>query len=191
MVAVTVEARSTAKSTLRRWLRSARRERLPERDVAAEATAVADRVLRLVAEHTGGQVCRVAAYESMPTEPPTALLVERLTAAGYEVIVPHLMADADLDWRVTGAPESLGRTAIDGAAVVVVPALAVDRDGNRLGQGGGSYDRALARRRPDALVVALLHDGELLPAGTVPVEPHDVAVHMTVTPTAVVRLPSA
>jgi 5-formyltetrahydrofolate cyclo-ligase len=190
MVAVTVEATSTAKTALRRRLRATRRHRQPDRDPAAEAAALADRVTELVRERTRGRVCRVAAYESLPTEPPTALLVERLTAAGYEVVVPVTLPDADLDWRRAGTGEPLGRDAVREALVVVAPALAADRAGNRLGQGGGSYDRALARRHPEALVVVLLHDGELLPAGTVPVESHDVAVHVAVTPSGAVRLPS-
>jgi 5-formyltetrahydrofolate cyclo-ligase len=72
----------------------------------------------------------------------------------------------------------LGPEAVRTCDVVVVPALAVDRDGHRLGRGGGSYDRALSGAQ--GLVVALLHDGELLDA--VPTDPHDVAVHAVVTP---------
>ena len=107
-------------------------------------------------------------------------------------VVPVTLPDLDLDWRVAGACERLGRDAIHDAEVVVAPALAVDRSGNRLGQGGGSYDRALARRHPDALIVVLLHDGELLPVGAVPTDPHDVAVHVAVMPSdGTVALPSA
>ena len=191
MVDVTVDATSTAKTALRRRLRATRRHRLPERDVEAEARALADHVSALVEERTQGRVCRVAAYESHPTEPPTHLLVDRLTAAGYEVVVPVTLADLDLDWRIAGTPTTLGLNAIHDAQVIVTPALAVDRTGNRLGQGGGSYDRALSRRHPDALIVVLLHDDELLPADAVPVDAHDIAVDAVVTPTnGVVRLDS-
>ena len=192
MVAVTVDSTSTRKTALRRELRESRRERLVRRDIDAEAGALADHVAALVEGRTHGRVCRVAAYESLPTEPPTHLLIERLTAAGHQVVVPVTLPDLDLDWRVAGASEPLGRDAIHDAQVVVAPALAVDRSGNRLGQGGGSYDRALARRHPNALIVALLHDGELLPAGAVPADPHDVAVHVAVMPSdGTVALPSA
>ncbi len=69
---------------------------------------------------------------------------------------------------------------------MIVPALLVARDGTRLGRGGGSYDRALARAT--GLTVALLHDGELVDA--LPAEPHDVAVQAAATPSlGVVRLP--
>ena len=67
------------------------------------------------------------------------------------------------------------------AALVIVPALAVDRStGVRLGRGGGSYDRALARVGPNVPTVALLHEGELLDG--VPAEPHDLPVRYAATP---------
>lgn len=192
MSAVTVDPTSAAKSALRRRVRSARRERLPERDVEAEAAALADAVTALVEQVTDGRVCRVAAYESRPTEPPTHLLVQRLAAAGYEVVVPITLDDLDLDWKVSGTPEPLGRNAIREALVIVSPGLAVDRAGHRLGQGGGSYDRALARCRADAVVVTLLFDDEVLAAGEVPVDAHDRPVDRVVTTSgAVVRLAPA
>ena len=70
---------------------------------------------------------------------------------------------------------------------MLVPALAVDRRGMRLGRGGGSYDRALERLEgTSALVVALLHEDELLPV--VPAEPHDRPVHGVVRPSGFVSL---
>ena len=68
-----------------------------------------------------------------------------------------------------------------------MPALAVDRSGIRLGNGGGCYDRALARVAPDVLVVALLHDGELTDE-PLPAEAHDRPVDAVATPSGVVRL---
>ncbi|WP_460460971.1 5-formyltetrahydrofolate cyclo-ligase, partial [Angustibacter peucedani] len=116
-----------------------------------------------------------------------------------------VLPDLDLDWAADGARHvpgtgvdddepagaRLGPDAVARAAVVVVPALAVSRDGTRLGQGGGSYDRALARVPAGALVVALLHDGELVDAGELPAERHDRPVDVVVTPTAVVRTTAA
>ncbi|MEV6298077.1 5-formyltetrahydrofolate cyclo-ligase [Actinoplanes sp. NPDC051861] len=76
----------------------------------------------------------------------------------------------------------LGVDAIREADLVLVPALAVGRDGIRMGRGGGSYDRVLARLpQPGPLVVALLHDGE--DVDSVPAEPHDRPVHAVITPT--------
>ena len=72
-------------------------------------------------------------------------------------------------------PEELGL-----ADVVVVPALAVGRDGSRLGRGGGFYDRALLHARADAVLVGVVFDEELVDA--VPTEAHDVGLHAVVTP---------
>ena len=96
-----------------------------------------------------------------------------------------LRPDGDLDWASYEGPDSLvparaactsrrkpprGVDAIARADVVLVPALAVDQAGNRLGRGGGSYDRALARVGPLIPVIALLYDAELLepPASRAP-----------------------
>jgi 5-formyltetrahydrofolate cyclo-ligase len=74
----------------------------------------------------------------------------------------------------------LGPDAVATADVVLLPGLAVSTRGERLGRGGGSYDRALGRVPPGRPVLALLYDGELLPA--VPAEPHDRPVTGVVTP---------
>jgi 5-formyltetrahydrofolate cyclo-ligase len=82
-----------------------------------------------------------------------------------------------------GIPEptgpSLGLEAIRAAGLVLAPALAVDRAGRRLGQGGGSYDRAL--ERVAAPVVAIVFDDEVLDE-PVPVEAHDRGVAGVLTP---------
>ncbi len=187
MSRVTAEATSTAKADLRRGVRERRRARAddePPGERHTRAGLLADAVVSGLQRHLGPGVCRVAAYEARPTEPPTDVVIDRLTTLGYEVVVPLTLGDRDLDWRVAGAPgvDTLGLDAVGGAAVVVVPALAVDLSGHRLGQGGGSYDRALPRRSARALVVALVHDDELLPADTVPVDAHDVRVDAVVTP---------
>jgi 5-formyltetrahydrofolate cyclo-ligase len=76
----------------------------------------------------------------------------------------------------------LGVAAVCSVDLLLVPALAVGPDGTRMGRGGGSYDRVLARLpEPGPLTVALLHDGEDVPF--VPAEPHDRRVHAVITPT--------
>jgi 5-formyltetrahydrofolate cyclo-ligase len=67
---------------------------------------------------------------------------------------------------------------------VLVPALAVDDRGNRLGRGGGSYDRALARAA--GLTIAVLYDGERVAA--LPTEPHDIPVQAVVSPSGLALL---
>jgi 5-formyltetrahydrofolate cyclo-ligase len=140
----------------------------------------------------------VAAYVSLPSEPDTATVIDTLTSRGVQVLLPVLLGDGDLDWAVAGplidGPAGLREPtgsrlrpeAIRLADVVLCPGLAADAAGTRLGRGGGSYDRALARCRPDALRVLLLYDGELV--DWLPADPHDEPVHVVVTPSRVVRL---
>jgi len=127
----------------------------------------------------------VAIYRSLPTEPPTQALASMLHARGVAVIVPEMLDDMDLDWHELRADgkegPALGPKAIGTALVILTPALAVDHNGTRLGQGGGCYDRALTRRRPDAIVVAIVNDQEYA-AWPLPRDPHDVRVHAVITP---------
>jgi 5-formyltetrahydrofolate cyclo-ligase len=133
----------------------------------------------------------VAAYASVGAEPGTSELLATLTGAGREVLLPLLLPDGDLDWArydgrllpgPRGVPQPagppLGVGAVADCGLVVVPALAVDRCGTRLGRGGGSYDRALART--SGYVVAALHRGELV--DHLPAEPHDRPVHAAAVP---------
>ena len=111
------------------------------------------------------------------------------------MLLPLLRPDGDLDWASYEGPDSLvpgprsllepteparGVPAITSADMVIVPALAADQRGNRLGRGGGSYDRALARVGPSILTVALLYDGEL--ADEVPAGPQDQPVRAAALP---------
>ena len=168
------------------------RRRATRGDLDSRATlgaALADRVLALLPAGTP----TVACYVSGAHEPPTDELRTRLRERGVTVLLPVLLADEDLDWARDDAPlrpsrrgllepdgVRLGSDAATSVDLWVVPALAADGHGRRLGRGGGSYDRALARARVSAVVVALLFDGEVL--GAVPVEPHDRPVDAVVTP---------
>lgn len=159
----------------------ARRAGMPaaERIAAGEAIAAA---LHDVLTGAG----RVAAYASIGTEPPTPATL----ALCREVLLPVLLADGDLDWgagpALAATPRGLleptgprlGAAAIAACDIVLVPALAVDGRGDRLGRGGGSYDRAL--RRTTGLTIAVVYDGELV--DRVPAEPHDTRVGAVVTP---------
>ncbi|MFF2810932.1 5-formyltetrahydrofolate cyclo-ligase [Streptomyces sp. NPDC058000] len=196
------------KRRLRRDLQEVRRA-LPADAVAARGAALARRVRELdelrtaPGEGAEGAAPTVAAYVSIGGEPDTRALIEALRAAGVRVLLPVLLPDNDLDWAVYEGPERLvpagwGLREPDGprltpeavtqADVVLLPGLAVDRTGLRLGRGGGSYDRVLARlersSRRTALVV-LLYDDEVLDA--VPAESHDRRVHAAVTPSGVHR----
>jgi 5-formyltetrahydrofolate cyclo-ligase len=122
----------------------------------------------------------VAAFRPMRTEPASADLLDALASGGAEVIVPLVLDDLDLDWAPWPAGDALGVDAVSRVDVVLVPALAVDARGVRLGRGGGSYDRALRRVRPGVPIVALLYDGELVEE--LPADPWDVPVSGAITP---------
>jgi 5-formyltetrahydrofolate cyclo-ligase len=179
------------KAQLRTTLLAARRA-LAETERAAAGRALRDAVLEDPPTQMAGTV---AAYVSVGTEPATRALLFALWKRGSYVILPLLRADGDLDWASYEGPDSLvsrpngllepgepprGVTAIRSADLVIVPALAADRRGLRLGRGGGSYDRALARVGPAVPTIALLYDGELL--DEVPAEPHDRPVRAVARP---------
>jgi 5-formyltetrahydrofolate cyclo-ligase len=140
----------------------------------------------------------VALYVSMAPEPDTGPLIDWLVAAGTEVLLPVLHNDNDLGWGLAGAglvpgrlglsqpPVDLGVDAIARADLVICPALAVDRNGVRLGRGGGSFDRALARVPAGTPIWAAVYDTEVV--DTLPSDPHDHPVHAALTPTRLIRL---
>jgi 5-formyltetrahydrofolate cyclo-ligase len=185
-----------AKLALRDQIVTAR-GRLPLAELAERARAVA---AQLTAVPEVRRAATVAAYVSVGREPGTGPLLEALAAAGKRVILPLLQADNDLDWAAYTGPEglvragrgllepvgpALGPEAIATADVVVVPGLAVDRTGLRLGRGGGSYDRALGRVPLGTFTCVVLNDEEVLDA--VPAAPHDRRVTAAATEQRLLR----
>jgi 5-formyltetrahydrofolate cyclo-ligase len=182
-----------SKAELRARFRAARR-----------SGSAADAAVRLTLAALVTDLDTVAGYVPMPGEPGGALLPEVLGAVCARLLLPVVLPDRDLDWaRYDGslapapavaaavgllepAGPRLGPAAIAQAELVVVPALAVDRRGVRLGRGGGSYDRALARVPSGTLIVAALYDTELV--DRLPADPHDVRVHAVATPAGLLRL---
>ncbi|MGA5818449.1 5-formyltetrahydrofolate cyclo-ligase [Kitasatospora sp. NPDC094028] len=186
------------KNALRTRLLAERRA-LGERERAAAALALAGHAGELA-----GPGATVAAYVSVGAEPGTRPLLDALRSRGARVLLPVLLPDNDLDWAEYDGPGSLapagrgllepvgprlGPAAVTQASVVLLPGLAVDGRGLRLGRGGGSYDRVLARlERSGAhpVLAVLLYGHELLER--VPAEPHDLPVDLAVTPSGVHRL---
>ena len=185
-----------AKLALRDQILTAR-NRLAVAELGAAGTAITG---HLFAQPEMRRAATVAAYVSTASEPGTGVLLDALVDAGKRVILPVLLPDDDLDWAayegatsllparrgiLEPAGRRLGVDAIATADVVLVPGLAVSREGVRLGRGGGSYDRALARVPAGTFTCVLLHDGEV--GRGVPVAPHDRAVAAAVTPSGVTR----
>jgi 5-formyltetrahydrofolate cyclo-ligase len=188
---------SAAKIALRDQVRT-RRHRRSLLEVGQLSRSLAEIVL---AAPDVRRAATVAAYVSIGVEPGTGALLDGLTAAGKRVILPVLQADNDLDWGTwrgdtalaparMGLLEPVDRLGVDAVAtadVVLVPGLAVSRLGDRLGQGGGSYDRALGRIPVGTPVLCCLYDDEV--GLDVPTDPHDRPVTGAATPTRWLRLP--
>ena len=186
------------KQAVRRRLLAARRQR-PLAELISSAAALAQHLLAQPEVRGAGTV---AAYVSVGREPGTGPLLDALTERGVRVLLPVLRPDLDLDWapyagadllvparlgllQPTTAP--LGTDAVAAADAVICPGLAVDGRGNRLGRGGGSYDRALRRVPYGTLTCVLLYDDERL--ACVPTDGHDVPVRAVATPSGVRRFP--
>lgn len=192
-----MEEQEARKIALRDQLLTTRRRRTPG-EVAAAGEAIAE---HLLATTEVRRAATVACYVSIGTEPGTGLLLEALRAAGKRVVLPVLLPDNDLDWAVhTGEllpaargmleppGRRLGVDAVATADVVLTPGLAVDESGCRLGRGGGSYDRVLARVPVGTFTCTLLYADEVL--DEVPCAAHDRRVTAVATPAGVSRLPS-
>ena len=180
----------------------------PSKDVARhelltarKARPHADDLLRSAsAQRAVHRAQRVALYVSRGPEPQTGALIDWMLANHREVLLPILYADNDLGWGLApGAadlvpgrlglvepPIDLGSYAIATADLVICPAVAVARDGVRLGRGGGSYDRALARVKPGTPIWAAVYDSEIV--DSLPADSHDHRVEAALTPTRLVPL---
>jgi 5-formyltetrahydrofolate cyclo-ligase len=145
------------KQALRREMRAMRRA-LPDQDVRSERLW---QVVRALPEVEGATV--VMAFESVPGEPATRPFIEWCRRNGKTVALPD--DDPPFD------PSSID--------VVIVPGVAFTAAGDRLGQGGGWYDRFLDLIGPDCVTVGVGFSAQLLPS--IPTEPHDVRLDMVVT----------
>ena len=180
------------KQELRRELRGRCRSLTPgDRDRASRA---AEARLLAIPELSAPRTVALYAATFDEADPTRALPV--LLERGVRVVFPRV-AGPDLEFvpvtdpgellaghRGIGEPAgpAIDVTEID---VMVVPGLAFDADGMRLGRGGGHYDRTLPRLRPDATRVAFCFDFQVVPH--VPRAPHDQRVDVIVTDRRVIR----
>ena len=155
---------------------------------AAEAQALADAV-----SEVAWPAATVCAYVPVGTEPGSVALLDALRAAGRRVLLPIVTGRAALDWGVYFGADSLvpgpyglrepgglrlGPGAVVNADAVLIPALAVDRRGVRLGRGAGHYDRSLGS--VTAPRIAIVRAEEFV--DRLPAEPHDVLMTAVLTP---------
>ncbi|WP_300766014.1 5-formyltetrahydrofolate cyclo-ligase [uncultured Bifidobacterium sp.] len=192
---------SAVKTTMRRAA-IARRRRIPQKSLIEAGESLATVVMSTIPPLTPRDI--VAAYVSMGTEIPTHPTLKALLDTGATLLVPRLGSGEhdDVGWgrlesiddlrhpqgrpRPSGYPdeppgERLGVNALRSASFVLVPAFAVDSAGNRLGRGGGWYDRALRYVPPATPIAAVCWPWELVSA-PLPAENHDMRVTIAVTP---------
>ncbi|XAS66358.1 5-formyltetrahydrofolate cyclo-ligase [Micrococcaceae bacterium Sec5.7] len=191
-------------------IRTRHRRGRAELDVArlnAAGSAIATHGLEWAAEISGGRAAAIAVYLGVGSEPPTLPLMTALHKAGHSVLLPVCEPGRTLSW-VYWTPRSVfvssrfapiqepagerhGTDIMRTVAAVFLPATAVDRSGNRIGQGGGYYDKflaALEAREWSLPLAAVVFDSELLPAGSIPAEPFDRRVPAVLTPAGYIRL---
>jgi 5-formyltetrahydrofolate cyclo-ligase len=180
-----------------------REQLLAARGGVADAVRAAD--ARMLMEHlepvvsSGSTVC---AYVPVGTEPGSIEILDMLLRRSGRVLLPVARTTGPGNegtplplrwgeyrpgalvagpWGLLEPPEpALPESALADAALVIVPALAVDRRGVRLGRGRGFYDRSLDGRDPQARLVAMVRDVEFI--DELPAEPHDVPMTHVITP---------
>lgn len=180
------------KRTLRREVR-ALRDALPAEDQSAKSEAIARRLLELPEL---GRARTVLAFSSFGSEVDTAPLLELLVARGGRVLLPRIEGGeiVPVEWRPGvesrrapfGAEEPLGPASDPaGVELVVTPGVAFDREGNRMGYGGGYYDRLFGRLAPGVPRIAIAFALQLVPE--VPAANQDLRVDAIVTEDEVIR----
>jgi 5-formyltetrahydrofolate cyclo-ligase len=183
----------TGNSALKNALRASHRQRRVDCDPHDPGFAQ-----RLTALPEWEAATTVAGYLGYGSEPRVTHALQTAISQGKRVLLPQLQPDGDLTWMAwDGNQNSLTRAGnvmepigtgrfetIAEANLIITPALAVDRGGHRLGQGGGSFDRALARAST-AISVALIYDHDLV--DHLPAESHDRVVSIAITPTQTIR----
>ncbi|GAA4851085.1 5-formyltetrahydrofolate cyclo-ligase [Saccharopolyspora rosea] len=184
------------------WRRALRRRR---RELAGTTRSAEDRALRgaLLSWLRERGIRTVCGYVPVRGEPGSPETLDAVLAEGCRVLLPVVVGAEPLDWADYTGPDSLrpadlgllepagprlGQRGIAEADAVLIPALAVDHRGIRLGQGGGHYDRSLPLAAPGALLVGVVRDEEFV--AQLPDEPHDVRLDAVLTPErGVVPLP--
>jgi 5-formyltetrahydrofolate cyclo-ligase len=182
---------SRGKVATRRSLLACRDGLTVEERVDAGAQ-IAARVNRLLGERLApGSI--IALYAAKGSEVETALIDVAARKAGFRVVYPRVIEDdrvlafhevqrdelVSSTYALMEPRAEMPRVSVSDIAAFVVPGLAFDREGGRVGWGRGHYDATFAVARPDALRVGLAFACQLVER--VPREAHDALVHYVVT----------
>jgi 5-formyltetrahydrofolate cyclo-ligase len=176
----------------------ARARRLAVANADELSRAIVDRAFALPAYRTAQNVLL---YVDAGAEVRTRPYLLRVLAEGKTLLVPWCDVDELRLFRLRAVDELAPgkynileprpelraqgerQAAADSPDVAFTPGVAFDAQGRRLGQGRGYYDRLLPRLRPDAVIVGLAFQAQILPE--IPTEEHDVQMHYVVTETTV------
>jgi len=198
-----------AKATKTR-IRTAHRQRraaLSPQQLEAAGAAIARHGAGWAASLAGGSPATFCVYFGVGVEPPTLPLISALHTGGHQVLLPVCEPGRELAW-VFWNPEAgfeqsryapilepkgdrHGPDVAGTAAALFIPATAVDLSGNRVGQGGGYYDKFLghlATAGKNIPLAAVIYDEELLPAGEIPEEEFDRPVPAILAPSGFLPL---
>ncbi len=179
------------KTAWRRWAKAERRK--------TDLAAVTPRLLTQITSLPEWEAARhILLYLALPGEIPVERLAE---TPGKHFYAPRCVRDRQLSLHsfvpnntslITTAfglrepdPRHSPETLVQKMDLVIVPALGFDVRGQRLGYGGGYYDRFLPRLRPDCVTIGVVPDVLLVPL--LPSEPHDTAVQIVVTEKRTIR----
>lgn len=200
---------SSRKRELRRAILAERRATYRGAAVAASAREISAHLQPLIDELSGrsGRPLTIAGFSPTPSEASALACLRRAARAGHTILLPAY-AGPQLTWRQWDGIDALqpspgakfgseptgrdhGPGALASADLILAPAVAVDRSGTRLGHGKGYYDRALVHRRPEVPLVAVVHETEVLEAGALPCEAHDVPIDAVLTEAGLVWIGAA
>jgi 5-formyltetrahydrofolate cyclo-ligase len=182
------------KKQIRTEIKSALAVMTPDQGTRASSEATE----RLIAEREFTDARSVMIFLPMPGEISALDIARAAWSAGKRVAVPKIRAPgvmdavviSSLDQGLAPGPmdilEPVGNDVLAASELdlIVAPAMAYDRRGNRLGRGGGYYDRFISQSK-GSLVCGLIFDRQLL--DELPVEPHDQPVDMLVTNAEFIR----
>lgn len=186
-----------AKQVLRAQIRKTRSNR-SEREREEYAKQWIDTVLDYLQGYS-----TVAAFVSVANEPPTHELCKAIADSGKTLLLPKLGPGLtrawgyfqgldDLQQLAPGRPPEPSGAAFDNdilhkVDVMLIPALLVSRYGERLGQGGGWYDRVLKEVKPEVPVGALVFPGEFVDFH-LPQDEFDMPIHDVILPQEVISV---
>jgi 5-formyltetrahydrofolate cyclo-ligase len=188
------------KESIRAQMRE-RRHEVTEEERRSASRAICDNLLESRKIGLFLSCWRISAYLSTACEISTRRLVGEFWNASREVCVPVWNAENqcyDLSLLSPGVKLVKGPLGIREPVVrlpvpawevdaFIIPGLAFDMYGGRLGFGAGFYDKILAKRRHNARLIALCHDWQVIEDQPIPQEPHDVRMHWIVTEKRVIK----